>query len=483
MPSVFRAPSLAALAIAFEACGNPFALPSQLPFLANVNGAQSPSGGVGSKILLSGYTFRDVKGSSEVLFTDANGIPNVASPITFAADWADTYILATVPTGSVTGFVVVRTAAGTSVGKPFAVQGAIPTAPLTPSAVSWTQSGSSLATAVSGNAVAFAQLALSGTADTEFVYSAGGADNAGNPTTGVYSAGVATNGTLQAWTSTGSGLPALAYAAAVAATPRNSYVQQTGYLYVLGGVNASGQTVAPIYSAPLNANGTVGAFTQSAVSLPAPLRSFGAMVYLGSLYVVGGATTGNTAVATVYRSPIGVDGTLGAWKVQTGSLPGPRARLGIGAFGLYLYAVGGDSAALSPTDTGTTKSSSALFFGRLDPSTHEVASWTSTGALDVPRSAHSVVISGGNILVTGGLYAGALTGTREASYAAINADGTVGAFAAATGTNTIRLLCSCSVFNHGATGYLAGNGSFHVLVAGGDNVNAPGVKRTGAFTY
>jgi hypothetical protein len=37
--------------------------------------------------------------------------------------------------------------------------------------------------------------------------------------------------------------------------------------------------------------------------------------------------------------------------------------------------------------------------------------------------------------------------------------------------------------NQAALGYTDGNGAFHVLVAGGDDVNTPGTKHSGVFFY
>jgi hypothetical protein len=90
---------------------------------------------------------------------------------------------------------------------------------------------------------------------------------------------------------------------------------------------------------------------------------------------------------------------------------------------------------------------------------------------------------GGNVLITAGLYNGASTGSSEQSYAQLNADGSVGSFNGATGSNTILSLGGRNLFNHAATGYTDGSGAFHVLVAGGDDVNLPGTKHSGVFFY
>jgi len=462
----------------------------QPPFLGAVNGALSPGGAVGSQVILGGLNFGSTQGTSQVLFTNAVGGLTVVGTIASPSDWTDQYIVTTVPAGAFSGAVAVQNSGGTSGPFPFSVTPSLPNVPFTPSAVSWTADPSPIA-AVSGNAVAFARVRVAGTgSDTGFVYAIGGADNTGAPTAAVYYAAVATNGSLGAWTATTVLPQARAFHAAVAATPRNSYAPSPGYLYVLGGVNASGTTVDIIYRGTLTATGAVSGWTVIQ-SLPTPLHSMSALIYLGSLYMVGGANNSNGTVPVVYRTAIQTDGSLsvgssGVWSAQA-SLPAPRARLGVGAYRLHLYAIGGDSAALGPNDTARAKATTTVFFGGVSPSSHNIASWTSAGTLETARSAHTAVIAGGNVLLTGGLYSGALTGTNEGSYAALNAtDGTVGAFTVATGTATIQSLCSCNLFNHAATGYLAGSGSnvtFHVLVVGGDDVMAPGTKHAETYTY
>ena len=123
----------------------------------------------------------------------------------------------------------------------------------------------------------------------------------------------------------------------------------------------------------------------------------------------------------------------------------------------------------------------AVFYGKLNPSSHDIATWTAAGQLETARSAHTAVIAGGNILVTGGLYSGAATGTNEDSYAAIAADGTVGSFSPASGGTKL----TSNLFNHAAIGYLStgSNPTFHLVVVGGDNVNAPGTKSAQSFIY
>ncbi|HXI20480.1 MAG TPA: hypothetical protein VNH46_05320, partial [Gemmatimonadales bacterium] len=139
-----------------------------------------------------------------------------------------------------------------------------------------------------------------------------------------------------------------------------------------------------------------------------------------------------------------------------------------------------DSVESSPTAIGD------VVYAKIDLRTGRLTSagWTLSGAkLKKPVSKHTAVIAGGNVLISAGLYNGAKNGASEESYAQLNADGSTGSFNGATGSNTISSLGGGNLFNHGATGYVDGNGAFHVLIVGGDDVNTPGTVHAGVYYY
>ena len=472
MSGKIRILPLVAIGVMLTACNLSLFSTAQ-PTLSNINGAALPSGPVGSALVLAGAGFGDVQGSGRVLFSPATG--GVALTATVIS-WTQAAVVATVPTGAPGDYVVaVQSGNGiTSGARLFTVT---PAAPFDASAVTWS-AGPVLPGAVSGAGVAYAQIGTGG-----YVYVVGGAGTGGAPVATVSYATVGTNGTLSAWTATTPLPTALAFAGVVAATQRNSAVISNGFVYALGGAtSAAGAPVSTVYRAPINADGSLGSWTTLTTPLPAALRSVGAIVMYGSLYVVGGAATSNAPVATTYRSPIQVDGAV-SWKTQM-ALPAGRARFGFGGLGLYLYVVGGDSNAVAPNDTSpSTSRTSTVYFAKLNPSTRDIAtSWTTTTPLPAARSAHTAVFGTSSVLVTGGLYAGALTNSSEEVYAPVNVDGTIGTFA--TASPSISALCGgCSLFNHGATGYPGSNGGFHVLVAGGDDAKALGTRRAETFIY
>ena len=140
------------------------------------------------------------------------------------------------------------------------------------------------------------------------VYLLGG-DNVSDYVSTVYTAPINADGTLGTWT-TGTPLPGkLSYAQSVVTKNR---------VYLMGGFNGSAW-LSTVYTAPINTDGTLGGWT-TGPSLPGPLGNSQAIVTNGRVYLLGGWVT-PTAVSTVYTAPVNADGTLGAWTTGT-SLPG-----------------------------------------------------------------------------------------------------------------------------------------------------------------
>jgi len=468
MKSAVRALAVIALLSTPTACGiySPALVP---PVIIVVNGAVIPSGPAGSVVVLNGAEFQGAQGSGAVLFTPSPvGLP-LPGIIRTPIDWSDQTIVVTVPAVA-PGQTYITVNAGNSLQSnsfPFIVTPAT----FNPSGLTWTAAGN-IPSALSGVGVTSAQIGTS----TNCVYSVGGAGAGGAPVSSVYYATVGPAGAVGSWQSTTSLPTALAFTAAAAATQYNSSVaSSTGYLYAIGGTtNASGTPVATIYRAAITGNCTVGGWSQVG-TLGTAVRSAGAMVWYGGLYVAGGAGAGNAPRGAVYRWPIQVDGGIPTLKPQP-SLPAGRSRFGFAASGLYLYIFGGDGGSVTPNDSNPAASqASNIYYAKLASNTHDVLTWTQNGtSLPAGRSAETAVIGPGFVLVTGGLYGGA---TAEEIYAPVNADGTVGSFTAASGS------VGRNLFNHGATGYSGGDGSFHVLVVGGDDAGAAGTRRQETFTY
>ena len=195
------------------------------------------------------------------------------------------------------------------------------------------------------------------------------------------SAQTGTNPTLQPWSSTTS-LPE--------GRSRNGAVFNDGYLYLVGGVNDGG-TIATVSYAPVNANGTVGAWTNT-TPLPAARRTVRPAVWNDRLYLIGG-NDGAAFQATSYVAPLNADGTVGAWTTTT-PLPAPQTSHATVANNGYMYVVGGNTGSTCVT---TVRYAPINANGTL-------GAWSTTSALPAPRcgNVEAVTIANGFMYAAGG---------------------------------------------------------------------------------
>lgn len=195
-------------------------------------------------------------------------------------------------------------------------------------------SGRSLPNSATGS-VPTATLTQSG---TTYVYFVGGAVG-----TTIYSATVATDGTLStSYTSAGtlpSGVTTLTSHKVAIAT-----FGSTSYMYIVGGVENDTNS-NKVYRAQINSNGTIGTFSQ-VQTLSGNRFGHGLVILTISgttyMYVIGGQSASSTYVDTVLRSTISASSTGTFSTVQT--LPEVRATPAVGTVisGTgYLYVVGG----------------------------------------------------------------------------------------------------------------------------------------------
>src|SRR5512142_194159 len=97
-----------------------------------VNGATTPSGAVGTTVIIEGQNFGNAPGS--VLFSNGAG-GTVTATIAAPADWTAGFIVTTVPAGAGTGPLVVQAAGGSSSPVTFTI---VQKVLFSPSTVSWT---------------------------------------------------------------------------------------------------------------------------------------------------------------------------------------------------------------------------------------------------------------------------------------------------------------------------------------------------------
>jgi len=436
------------------------------PVLTVVNGVSKPNGTPGSTVIFEGRSFGDLVGKGTVYFTGPTS--PVEAPVTIAANWTNEYIIASVPNDAQSGPVWVQTPLGTTESIDFLV---LQDPTFSPSTINWTQT-TSLPYGSQGHGAHF--LAIDNGASTDnLVYVTGGAD-ATTPRTDVQVGEIDATGNIISWTAVTSLTDARAFHAAVTATPWNALVDtiSAGYLYAIGGINAADAVQSTVLFTPVNKDHSLGGWSET-TPLPTPLYAAGAVVLRSWLYVVGGSNASNDPVKTAYRAHIEHDGQLGPWQ-QLASLPSARSYAPLVQFAGRMYILGGTSSASTPGSnvipSGVTKS---ILTQDIDLRTGSFkGSWsTSSSSLIKSDLKHSVIVAGGWLLASGGLYNGAANSSTEHQYASIDVDGSVKSFNGATGSQTIvGGAGGVPFYNHAAITYVDDSGVAHVLIIAGANV-------------
>ena len=237
------------------------------------------------------------------------------------------------------------------------------------------------------------------------VYSIGG-NNLTTEVTTVYTATINTDGTLGAWT-TGTSLPGgLGYSVPIITKNR---------VYLLGGWIAN-TAVSTVYTAPINSDGTLGTWT-TGTALPSIIYYAFGFVTKNRVYLCGGYNN-SSWVNTVYTAPINNDGTLGTWSV-TNSLP---------------IAMGNTTPVITKNRVyicgGYNGSSLSTVYSAIINSDGTIGLWVTETNLPRPRNVPSVFISKNRVYLIGGYHE--TLQTSDVLSAPINADGSLGTWGTLT---------------------------------------------------
>jgi N-acetylneuraminic acid mutarotase len=138
-----------------------------------------------------------------------------------------------------------------------------------------------------------------------------------------------TQNDITGWASTNSLVTATEYAASLVTK---------NYIYILGGQNSS-SGLNTIQRASFDANGDLSSTWSNVGTLPVGMTNMGYVATKGRFYLISGYG-GSSAISTVYSAPINADGTLGAFRTET-SLPAARPDAICFVIKNKLYAVGG----------------------------------------------------------------------------------------------------------------------------------------------
>jgi hypothetical protein len=237
-----------------------------------------------------------------------------------------------------------------------------------------------------------------------YIYRLGGSTTGavGGAISTSYYAPLSANGTIGTWNpatnlpSTGTGIWGA------------SAVAYNGYLYEWGGTNSAGTMQPTVYYSQINSNGSLGTWV-AAGNNPAN-ASFGnvGVVYNGYLYQIGDATSSAPAGAgtTSYFAPINANGTVGAW-TATSTVTNARYLATATNGNGYVYLIGGTNTA------GTTQTS--IYYAELNSSGGLGAFNTATTTLTTAVDGAAAIYINNYLFVLGGstnnTAAGAITTT------------------------------------------------------------------------
>lgn len=270
------------------------------------------------------------------------------------------------------------------------------------------------------------------------VYICGGNNGVGLLST-VYYATISSDGTLGSWV-TGTALPQAIYAGTAIVTKDR--------VYLVGGKNAAGNLVTT-YTTTINADGSIGTWT-TGTSLPGPIWTHTVFVSKNRVYTFGGTTGAGTIVSTVYTAPINTDGTIGAWTVGTSLPSGMQQSTNIvvknriyllGAYGVAVVYLANISGGLNDYSSYySVDSSNYLMPGSGQPwrqqyqsntnQTNDIIGWSNAGNLPNGLSDSQVVVTKNRVYLLGGWNGSSYLSTVIT--ASINGDGTLGTWTTGT---------------------------------------------------
>ena len=278
-----------------------------------------------------------------------------------------------------------------------------------------------------------------------YIYEIGGSNSSGTPQSTVYYAPINSNGSIGTWvTDSASPLPqAITAATAVA---------YNGYIYELGGENASSIAQSTVYYAPINSNGSLGAWvTDTASPLPQTLYSGTSVVYDDYVYEMGGYN--GSVFSTVYYAPINSNGSLGAWVTDTAS-PLPQGILSATSvvYNGYIYEIGGNNNSVFL---------SSVYYAPIN-SNGSLGAWVTDTASPLPHTLGnaSSVVTNGYIYILGGFNNSYFSSVE---YASINSNGSIGAWITNTNYPLPQALDNTTAVSYNGYVYeLGGNNSSYV---------------------
>ena len=418
----FHAALMVAAASFLSSCNGGSGTPPPVPQIQNINSSTTPTSPVGLPIEINGSGFQSAPG--KVVFTQGSTTVDVV-PATSA--WSDTGAIASVPTtltapGTVS--VTVVTSGGTSNAVTVNLVGSIT---FNPSQMSW---GTTMA--LPKPMTGLRAIGVPGTSSSSaFAIITGGCDGTAN-TNNVWANNLNQDGTVGSttnttWTQiTTNPLPTtLAHHAMAEADDTNSLAGVgKRFIYVIGGQVSSTDVggANTVYVASVDSTaGTVGTWTALTSTLPQPLLGLSATVHNGYLYVAGGRDTSGNPADTVYSAPVNADGTIGTWTTSTNALLKKKSFGAMFIFGGIIYYINGDpNSSILPNNQGVGDTD--VYYASAVRG--KVGSWTLNGNSTPADRAKGVLFTAYGQVISGeGVYTGN-PGSKEMETSTVNSNNT-----------------------------------------------------------
>lgn len=283
-------------------------------------------------------------------------------------------------------------------------------------------SNGSIGTFTQTSTLTVERYAMQSVAWNGFLYSLGGTTSSSTTSNGVEYAAINNGGRAAASTFS---------AGTTFSTARKLHasVVHNGYLYVLGGcTTATVCTTATntVRYAPLNADGSIGTWSNATTNFSTARRQQQAWVYGNRLYVAAGLDASGTLLTDIQYAAIDISGDIASgWTTDDTAWPGSGSGAGVALRDNVIYVVGGSST------TTTTR------YAEINALTGDVGSFSTSTALPTGRYNAATTIYNGYIYVMGGSNSGAEG--HHVYYAPLNSNNTIGTWRLSTAQLNIGL--------------------------------------------
>ena len=201
----------------------------------------------------------------------------------------------------------------------------------------------------------------------------------------IFSAAIQADGTLSAFTSVGTLPVNLFHSSAIVTSSR---------VFLLG-VHNEAASINTIFSAVIQADGTLGAFTAIG-TLPSNLSHSSVAVTQNRVFLLGGFNS-PTYINTILSAPINADGTLGAF-ITAGSIPSVLTDAAVLVTSSRVFLIGGD---INGHSTASISSAPINADGTL-------GAFTSSGTLPVVLQYSSLIATSSRVFLLGGFTTAAI---------------------------------------------------------------------------